>query len=97
MIIDSADNNPILFCGKRMPWTMITSGHEAEVHITISAYRNYQLSTFYRSYKPQWFDSFAANHRLYVQSSSNLNLLHVVQLLERLELNVMNYFLLADS
>ena len=96
VVIDSADNNRILFCGKRLPWTMITSGHEAEVHITTYAYRNYQLSSFYSSYMPQWFDTFATNHRLYVKSSasSNLNLLHVFQ---RFEINVMNYFLLADS
>ena len=93
--IDSTDNIRKVFCGKRLPWIMVTGGHEAEVHITVSPYRIYQLSTFYSSYKPHWFDSFAVHHRLYVKSDvvSHINFLHVFK---GLEFDVINYYLLSD-
>ena len=93
--IDSVDNIRKVFCGKRLPWIMVTGGHEAEVHITVSAYRIYQLSSFYSSYKPHWFDSFAVHHRLYVKSDvvSHLNFLHVFK---GNELDVINYYLISD-
>ena len=93
--IDSADNIRKVFCGKRLPWIMVTGGHEAEFHITVSAYRVYQFSSFYSSYKPHWFDSFALHHRLYVKSDvvSHLNFLYVFK---GLGLNVIIYYLISD-
>ena len=95
VIIDYVDNIPRLFCGSRLPWTLITAGHEAEIHISVSAYRTYEISSFYSSYKPQWFDSFAENHRLYVESSI-LSVLNKFNIFQRLELGVVNYSLLAN-
>ena len=95
VIIDYVDNIPRLFCGRRLPWTLITAGHEAEIHISVSAYRTYEVSSFYSSYKPQWFDSFAENHRFYVQSFL-LSVLNVFHIFKKFELGVINYSLLAN-
>ena len=96
VIIDYVDNMPRLFCGSRLPWTLlITAGDEAEIHISVSAYRTYEVSSFYSSYKPQWFDSFAENHRFFVQSSL-LSVLNVFHIFKKFELGVINYSLLAN-
>ena len=95
VIIDSAVKLRELFCGKSLPWTMVTSGHKARVNFTISPYANYQASCFYSSYKPHWFDSFAAIHKLNVKSSfvSHLNYFPVFK---RLEMDVIKYYLISD-
>ena len=95
VIIDRQNNKRSVFCGKRSPWTMVTTGHEADVHITVSHYRKYHLTSFYSSYKPQWFDTFAENQRLYVKSP-DFSHITTFAMFKRLEVDVIKYYLLSD-
>ena len=95
VIIDFKDNKRNVFCGKRLPWTLITTGHKADVHITVSPYRKYQLTSFYSSYKHQWFDTFAENHGLYVKSPVLSNST-VFPLFKWLKMDVIKYYLISD-
>ena len=47
-------HNITLFCGKRMPWTMISQKSEITLQIRVAKYIEYELILFYSSVHPDW-------------------------------------------
>ena len=70
IIRPSVHNSSSLFCGKRLPWTMILHDTKAFVYLRVEKYRSYQLAMFYSSYKPEWFGRVSHIYRLYKTSTS---------------------------
>ena len=51
-VIDIANIN--LFCGKRLPWILLTTGHTAQLKIRTLWNKNYNFRISYSNYNPQW-------------------------------------------
>ena len=66
----SMQNSGLLFCGKRLPWTMIIHDTKVFVYLRVEKYRSYELAMFYSSYKPEWFERLSHTYRIYKTSSS---------------------------
>ena len=92
---NSKENKNMIFCGKRLPWTMIIADNEVVIHFTISAYRRYELVMFYSIYKIHWFDHFIQETMIYnnAPTSTMLSLFshHVIS-----QPSVMYMYILAD-
>ena len=67
-------NNSALFCGKRLPWTMMVHDTKTSIQLRLEKYRSYKLAMFYSSYQPEWFERQSTIYRIYKTSSSFWNL-----------------------
>ena len=52
VVHDNVDIN--MFCGKRLPWILLTTGHTAQVEIRALWKKNYNFRLTYSHYEPQW-------------------------------------------
>ena len=43
-----------MFCGKRLPWILLTTGHTAQIAIRALWNKNYNFRITYSHYEPQW-------------------------------------------
>ena len=43
-----------IYCGRRVPWTMLISSQQPSLQLTITAYIPHELSVFYSSFKKSW-------------------------------------------
>ena len=47
-------NTSEIYCGRRVPWTMLISSQQASLQLAITAYIAHELSVFYSSFKTSW-------------------------------------------
>ena len=73
-VLDVTTKTNAVFCGKRMPWTMITANKESYIHITLSKYREYDVVLFYSTYRPQWLKEFSQRQMVHLNTSHVLHL-----------------------
>ena len=52
VVLDNADIN--MFCGKRLPWILLTTRHTAQVEIKTLWKKSYKFKITYSHYEPEW-------------------------------------------
>ena len=60
-IIDSADNNIVWFCGRRIPWTLVLIGDEVQIRIQLVDGKYKNAMFFYSKLKVNWVEYYTAH------------------------------------